>query len=126
MLVIRQEQMNVFSLHMLEGFVGRVAAHLREWFPGQCDVLDEPALREVVRGGVRRAGQYGIRTEFDVWRFVDLMFFYGRDFDAEFPAAVAILADDDLGGNEKVNRLYVELDAVPAESLKEAELVAAP
>ncbi len=112
MLVIRKEQMEVFRAHFFEQFVGRVSAHLREAFSTQCGKMDENGLRQIIREGIARAGQYGVTSEFDVWRYVDLMFFYGRNFDAAFPVAISILEDQDLNGNEKVNRLYAELGAV--------------
>lgn len=122
MLLIRAEQMKVFSKALTERFEMRVASHLRAAFPETCAGLDEANLLAIVRQGIKRATSYQINTELDVWKFIDLMFFYGRDFDSAQPAAAAILQDADADGTQKVNRLYAELGAnvAPAPSIYDA------
>ena len=74
--------------------VARVCDHLERCFPHRCRALGPDGVREAVDHGIARAAAYGIRSERDVCKYVDLMFVFGRDFDlpAEQPWAAKILA----------------------------------
>jgi hypothetical protein len=67
--------------------------HLEKLFPAACDALGEPAVRRMIRVGIRDAAAYGIIAERGVCIYVDAMFAFGRDFDRELPWASAILRD---------------------------------
>jgi hypothetical protein len=56
---------------------------------------------------MQRAGTYGLRTEYERARFVDLTFLLARDFDtnARFAWAGQILRDRELSPRAKVERL---------------------
>ena len=65
----------------------------------------------MIRYGVERAGSYGIGTERDVCKYIDLMFAFGRDFDKnqDLPWASRILEDDTLKSpTVKTERLFAE------------------
>ncbi|MGA2987123.1 MAG: hypothetical protein ABSG32_25285 [Terriglobia bacterium] len=89
MLIIRKKQMAVFVEVEIEKFVDGMLVHLRKFFPRQCEAMGEPQLRETIRYGIKRAAAYGITAERDVYKYVDLMVVFGRDFDADkqFPWA---------------------------------------
>ena len=111
MLVIRKEQMEVLSHYVLKGFEDRMVEHLNEFFPDQCETLGEPDVREAVQYGIDRAGSYGITSERDVCKYLNLMFTFGRDFDVDprLPWAAAILnAGDVTDPTRKIERLYTE------------------
>ncbi len=76
-------------------FEDRMVVHLNKFFPEQCEALGEPGTREEIRNGIDRAARYGIETERDVCKYIDLMFAFGRDFDTnpELPWAARILND---------------------------------
>ena len=107
MLVIRQEQMQVFRKYMLEGFERRMLDYLAGRFPEVCPPENEKAVRESVRKGIERAKTYGITIEYDVARYVELMFLFSEDFDTspDTSWAMPILKDPDLGGHVKMDRL---------------------
>ncbi len=83
MLTIRKEQMAVFGPLGKKAFEGRVITHLKKVFPEQSKSLGEPKLRETIQYGTQRAAAYRIISERDVCKYIDLMIFYGRDFDKD-------------------------------------------
>jgi len=109
MLRIRKEQMDAFSQAAARSFEDRMVEHLTEFFPEQCEALGEPETREAIQHGINRAKTYGIISERDVCKYIDLMFTFGRDFDedAELPWAGRILNDDEfVNASVKTDRLY--------------------
>jgi hypothetical protein len=112
MLTIRKEQMVVFREPAIHDYVKRTVLYLTERFPEKCDVLGEPKLRETVKYGIQRSASYGITTEADVRRYIELMLMFGPDFDQapELPWASSILNNKALiNPTTKVNRLYKEV-----------------
>lgn len=93
-LIIRQAQMDVFSQVEVQKFEDWLVAHLKQFFPTQSQALSETPLREMIRHGIRRAANHGIKTERDVCKFIDLMIVFGRDFDTNgrYPWAHEILS----------------------------------
>src|SRR5215472_3275189 len=83
MLTIRALQLDVLSEPQIKRFEDRMLSHLRNSFPQQSELLGELRLREMIRQGVKRAGVYGITTERDVCKYVDLMMVWGTDFDQD-------------------------------------------
>ena len=83
MLTIRKEQMDAFSHAALRIFECRMVAHLNRHFPKRCAKLGEDGVREWIRYGIERARTYGIVSERDVCKYIDVMFVYGRDFDTD-------------------------------------------
>ena len=111
MLIIRKEQMEALEQAVLEGFEDRMVVHLQGFFPGRCAELGDDGMREMVRYGMERAKSYGIVNELDVCRYIDLMIFFGRDFDTdpETPWAGRILSMESLTDpTAKIDRLYEE------------------
>jgi hypothetical protein len=112
MLTIRKEQMVVFREPAINDFVKRVVAHLNECFPEKCEALGEPKVRETVKYGIQRSASYGITTEGDVRRYIDLTVRFGPDFDQdpELPWASSILNNQAIiNPTTKVDRLYKAL-----------------
>jgi hypothetical protein len=93
MLTIRKEQMAAFARAETKKFEDRMVIHLNKFFPRQCKALGEAELRETIRYGIKRAAAYRITTERDVYKYIDLMIVFGRDFDTDrrFPWAGKIL-----------------------------------
>jgi len=108
MLKIRKEQAESLSRKAQEGFECRVRAHLRRVFRRQCEQIGEPAVRESIRRGIKVAGTYGVKTEYDVVRFIDLEYILceGFDINPEMPWTAGILNDEDLTPAQKLDRLY--------------------
>jgi len=108
MLVIRSEQMQAFSEQMLKRFEDRMAGYLAERFPDACAAKDEPAVRESIQKGIERSRSYGVTTEYDIARYIELMYLFSEDFDTSIktPWARPILENPDLGSYVKMNELW--------------------
>lgn len=112
MLTIRKEQMAVFREPAINDYVKRTVVHLNERFREQCEALGEAKVRETVKYGVQRSASYGVTTEGDVRRYIDLMLMFGPDFDQdpELPWAASILNNKALiNPTTKVDRIYQEV-----------------
>jgi len=118
---LRKEQMDTFSEAARKSFEDRMVAHLREVFPQRSKRLGEPRVRGKIQHGIERAGTYGITSERDVCRYIDVMFAYGWDFDTDskLPWAGRILNDERfLLPEAKVNRLYRAAQREGSETLE--------
>lgn len=83
-ILLRGPQVEALRVSSSEGFVERVQAHLRAFFPAECERLGSAAaLREVVRHGLGRARGHGLRSQREACKYLDLMFAFGRDFDRD-------------------------------------------
>ncbi|MCH9684099.1 MAG: hypothetical protein K0V04_21880 [Deltaproteobacteria bacterium] len=90
-------------------FVERASAHLRACFQTECSGLDDDQLGELVLHGVVKALGYGVRSQQDVCKLLNLMCTFGRDFDLDpsLPWARAYLDDArERGPTLQINRLY--------------------
>ena len=107
MLTIRKRQMAVFAEVEIKKFVESMVVHLKKFFPKQCESMGEPQLRDTIRYGIKRAAAYGITAKRDVYKYVDLMVVFGRDFDTDkrFPWAGEILGTQKNPG-AKVEALH--------------------
>jgi len=95
---LRKEQMEAFERYVRDGFVRRVLAHLRRYFPEECAQMGKDQQREFVH--------YGIEAEADVARYIDLMMEFGRDFASDLPWAAEILNDESIEKpSERMDRL---------------------
>lgn len=109
MLTIRKEQMDVLSASMRPGLIDPLAAHLRDHFPGQCEILGHVPLRKTVALGLENAAGYGLLSERDVFLYLSVMFMLGSFFDTDlqFPWAGPILNRNNFpDGYTKVQALY--------------------
>lgn len=112
MLTITKGQMAVFREPAINDYVKRTVVHLNESFPEKCEAMGEVKVRETVQYGIQRSASYGIITEGDVRRYIDLMLRFGPDFDQDpkLPWAASILNNKALiNPTTKVNRLYKEV-----------------
>ncbi len=82
-LTIRQAQLAILSRIELRKFEDWMVEHLNKFFPGQCEAAGEEQIRATIQYGVKRAASYGITTERDVCKYIDLMVVFGRDFDED-------------------------------------------
>lgn len=121
MIVIRQEQLDVFSNAAVKDFENRMILHLRQSLPQECLALEDEALRQAIRHGMERAASYGIVAERDVCKYTEVMLRLGRNFDrdAAFPQLHAILNDPTLKFPEaKVCRLVEAVKRMRSEGDK--------
>lgn len=114
MLILRTEQAAALSDPAAGEFACRLLAHVKAVLPGALAAISDDEARRIVRSGIERARLHGIGLEFDVLRFVDLVFILGEGFDtdAAYPWAAAILDRADLAPSAKVDRLTEESAAL--------------
>lgn len=96
MLTIRKEQKDTLAAAMRPGFIEQLTAHMREHFPGRCEILGETQLQETVALGVERAAHHGFLAEREVFLYLSLMFLLGSylDIDVQLPWVSTLLATD--------------------------------
>lgn len=104
---MRPSQVAVLATAAVDPFDARVALHLRQYFPQQCQQLGDQHLRDAIEFGIDRARSYGIELERDVCIYLDLMFTFGVEFDREIPWAAGILHQPG-DPSAKVQKLFEE------------------
>jgi hypothetical protein len=112
MLKIRKEQMDIFSELMLKKFEDYLVAHIQNDFAEQVKETPEDALRATIQKGLSKAERYNIRIEYNIERYIDLMFILGDDFDtAEKTQWVGeLLRNEQMPALERINRIYYHLE----------------
>jgi hypothetical protein len=107
MLTIRKEQMAAFARSAVERFEEDLAVSLRDNWPTICARLTEDRLTATIKHGVARAAFYGISSENGIFRYLNLMFLLGIDFDIDpkFEWAASILQDPSLSPSLKLDLL---------------------
>lgn len=107
MLTIRREQIEVLNADMRRRFEMRMVAHVNQFFVQRCQLLGETGVREWIAAGIERAAKYGIKAEVDVCRYIDVMFVFGREFDADprYPWATRILNARAANPRARINHL---------------------
>ncbi|TWT46213.1 hypothetical protein RAS1_26620 [Phycisphaerae bacterium RAS1] len=106
MLVIREEQWDVFVRASLESLRERVLAKARADWRSEAEEMGVDAFDSRIRGAVRRAVEYGLSTDRAASEFVDLTFVWSDDFDvsAATPWAGPILQAE-MDGDAKLTAL---------------------
>jgi len=90
-------------------FESACVARLRASYPQRFDYAGEPAVREMIRGAVEKAGFYSISEEQGLLLFATLMFAIGQGFaeDPLFPWISSTLNDGAVSDpSERLERLY--------------------
>jgi hypothetical protein len=90
MLVIREAQMEALRAHRRQRFEDAVTAHLLRRDGG-----DPVAARESARSAIREASGIGLRTEGEIFRWIELMHWLNAHTDRR-PWADAIVSDPEL------------------------------
>jgi hypothetical protein len=105
MLVIRNDQMDIFSIPQRQLFESRVLVHVRGKYPASVEAnrTDDELIRLVQRG-IQKASGYGIRKQQEIIRFIELMFEIDPGFDdlETMRWARAILDEPNLSGQAKI------------------------
>lgn len=104
MLMIRKAQMHTLGLERRKDFARRAAAHLGASF-AECAAMPPEELRTFVENGMAQAARYGIESEQEVCKFLNLQAVFGPGFDTELVWARKTLAAKD-GASLRLNRLY--------------------
>jgi hypothetical protein len=109
MLIIRNEQLEVFDDYLFKQFVEDMIAHLRTNFPNQVKPMNETDLRKMIEDGIDRAEQYDVINVGDVERFLECMVILGQNFDNDIQNTWAgdILRDKNTNGTDKMDEIMV-------------------
>ena len=125
MLTIREPQMAALAEDLVRRFEDRAVEHVRRYFPQQCEAVGESATRYYVTDGIQRARRYGLESEYDLLRFLNLIFGFGSDFDSrpEHTWMVDFLKDQDLWPTTRMDAVMaalLETPEAPAEDEEES------
>lgn len=102
---LSDEHMGTFSDVANSNYEHRIAGFLRKHFPEdlRTEHLD---FKNNIHESVLSAESYGFKTERQIAKFVVVAWMLGGEFDAEFPAAKAILLDPHLDPDRKSDKLF--------------------
>lgn len=81
MLHIRLTQVQDLERSNRDQFVDFMMLHLLQFFSHQCEKMETESVRRTILVGIEKARTYGIESERDVCKFIDLMFAFGNDYD---------------------------------------------
>jgi hypothetical protein len=115
---IRDEQVHALAQAQLSRFGARMLVHIKEFFPSVFASLGEERLLLLVRHGVERGKHYGITSERDVCKLIDLMLVLGQDMERKFPRIAATLSDTATPADKRVDAVF---DALLASLKKRAD-----
>jgi len=85
--------------------------HLTRFFPDESGAMGEEGLREHVRHAIDRGKDYGLTSERDLCKYLNLTMVYGRDFDIDpqLEWMREFLTDPDVPEpSERMSRLYAQ------------------
>ena len=107
MLVIRKEQMRIFSTAQRENFERRIQDNLLSCCPDLYHSLGEERVRGIIHDGVDLAASYGISKERHVATFLACILALGEDFQTHpaYTKALPTLRDENLTAAQKVDLL---------------------
>jgi hypothetical protein len=108
-MLIRPEQREPFAANSWRDYTLRVCEHVRSRNLPACAGLTPAELHRRVRIGIARTRPYSLDLEWSIAAFVTLMFAISPAFD-EHPAIAAILSDDTIEPNARVNELSNRVD----------------
>ena len=111
MLTVRKEQVRALGRAMMQEFEKDMLRHLQQFFPDESSAMGNRALRELIRHAIARAKDYGLTSERDLCKYLNLAMVYGGDFDTdpELEWMRGFLADPDVPDpSERMSRLYAE------------------
>ena len=125
MLVIRQEQFAALRRAQIARFDFEAYEHVQLYFPQRCEELGNQAAMQMVRDGLKRARGYGLESERDLLRYLNLLFHFGDGFELSPANAWALTLLEsarpasvrmDLLMDEAFRRLY-PLDPGPVQEV---------
>jgi hypothetical protein len=108
---IRRAQLAALGRVRLDSFAADCAEVLRAQFPARTKSLSDEDLLEHVHDCIRRANDYGLESERDVQRFVNLAGAFGWDFDQtpEHAWMKGYLTDETVSSpSQRIERLVAE------------------
>ena len=81
MLLIRNEQMDVFRRQAITRFEDQMVAHLVKTYPALYQSMPERDIQAFIRRGVEKGGRFGVNTEDAVRILLEMMTTFGEEFE---------------------------------------------
>lgn len=108
-MVIRDSQRLALQQSKQDDFVDRLLLHFGKVWPEKVAALG-PEARTWIAAGVTAGNRYGLQTEQEIARFVNLWFVWGRGFEdaREHRWASIILHDKERKSHVKIHQLSYE------------------
>ena len=117
MLVIKKNQIDVFEKVMFSQFEDKMVAYLKDCHSNALADENDQKIRLLIRDGAKKAKKYGVETEWDVCRFIQLIVIYGPEYEEKNEDIRNILEDEMLSGTSKINTLFKKLDINPVRKI---------
>ncbi|BDC52150.1 hypothetical protein F183_A44650 [Bryobacterales bacterium F-183] len=110
MLHLRREQLAVLTRAMHARFDYTAYQHVCRYFPEQREALGKKGTMHLVRDGLSQARTYGFVSQYDLLRFLNLVFTYGSGFEykEEYAWTIPYLADESRAPNVRMDLLMYE------------------
>jgi len=83
MLTIRDAQLTILRAPQRERFIDAMCQHLRHHFQEELAALDDNRLKLKVSQSLKRAATYGVTSQQDSYRYLNLAATYGWEFDQD-------------------------------------------
>lgn len=112
MLVIRKEQMEIFKREAMRQFEKEMALHIKQYFLGMDVAFQEDILLTYIRYIISRAKSYGLSSERDLCKYLNLSMICGRDFDnnPHLSWMTKILSNSGITNpSDRIEKLYKEV-----------------
>ncbi len=113
MLVIKKNQIEVFEKVMFTQFEDKMVGYLRSYHSNRLEHENDQEIRLLIRDGVKKAKEYGVATEWDACRFIQLLVIYGPQCDENNENIGSILEDESISGTSKMNAIFKKLEINP-------------
>lgn len=105
MLVIRSEQLDALSAAQVLRLKNDLYQQVFEFWPQEAAEQGEKGVRETIDYALERSDLYSIEQEYDIYRYVNLMYALGSNFDKEKSWAAEILAKQGVPISQRIDDL---------------------
>ena len=101
---IRDEQMEALAAAMESPFYERTIRFLREHWADECAGREDDDLKRTIARALRRVRGYGLDSEQDAVRYLNLMFRLGSEFESDprYAWVSELLADTQIPAEHKL------------------------
>lgn len=104
MLVVRQEQFETIIKGTEEDFVNYLFVHVKGNYAEDISKRDDKTLREMIRGGIKKAEIYHLTAVEETKTFVSKMFEIAPNFDEQAEIR-AVLDDQTISSDKRIEKL---------------------
>lgn len=108
MLRIRKQQMERLNQKRADDFESRVYEYLMKTYPDKLKSTAKADVQKSIQAGIKRAAVHGMMAEYDVARFIDLMYLLSPDFDSDPKTSWirTVLDDPEVHPRKKMDLIY--------------------